>query len=79
MPTCAHYSRRWAGEPVFPAACGERTNEKGPRALPPGPFFYSGGSLRRSHFFSGAIEIRTVSPLLPGKPVNIASTRFGTM
>lgn len=29
-------------------------------------------------FSSGATEIRTVSPLLPGKPVNIASTKFGT-
>lgn len=29
-------------------------------------------------FFSGAMEMRTVSPLLPGKPVNMASTRFGT-
>ena len=26
----------------------------------------------------GATEIRTVSPELPGKPVNIASNRFGT-
>ncbi len=29
-------------------------------------------------FFSGATLIRTVSPELPGKSVNIASTRLGT-
>lgn len=28
--------------------------------------------------FSGATVMRTVSPELPGKPVNIASTRLGT-
>ncbi len=32
----------------------------------------------RYFFSSGATEIRTVSPVLPGKPVNIASTKFGT-
>ena len=35
-------------------------------------------SIRRTLVSSGLIEIRTVSPELPGKSVNIASTRLGT-
>jgi len=31
-----------------------------------------------AYFFSGAIEMRTVSPDCPGKLVNIASIRLGT-
>jgi len=33
---------------------------------------------KKRYFFSGAIVIFTVSPELPGKPVNIASTSRGT-
>ena len=31
-----------------------------------------------AYFFSGAIEMRTVSPDCPGKLVNIASIKLGT-
>jgi transporter family-2 protein len=52
-----------------------RANKKGGPAAGTSPFI-CGPDQRRSR--SGATVMRTVSPELPGKPVNIASTRFGT-
>jgi len=56
---------------------GEDKGKGGPIARPASSVIANleNQSLRR---FSGATVMRTVSPELPGKPVNIASTRLGT-
>src|SRR3546814_5246738 len=60
--------------------CGlvPRPNKRPATRFEGGPFGFDGGGSGQP-FSGGATVIRTRSPELPGKPVNIACTRFGTI